>query len=218
MVFRVTDVLANPSLYYYLRHWSFGGIPFRAWINEFGLTNPTERVADVGCGPVDILRHLKPGQYPEFYLGLDISDGYLGAARQRAAQLGLQAEFRTMNLALLPTSTAMQDELVKVLESYRITRVLLMGVVHHLDDHSALTTLRVIHRAASVHALVTQDPVYLPNHRLNNLMCAWDRGEHVRDEQGYDALVAQTPWTSHRKFFTSPGVSLIKYVHYELRK
>jgi hypothetical protein len=40
----------------------------------------------------------------------------------------------------------------------------------------------------------------------------------VRDEAGYDALAASSGWPGHRKFWTSPGVSAIKYLHYAFQK
>ena len=212
------SILKSPTVYHYARHVVTGGLPFRQWARLYGLTDARERVADLGCGPADILRYVSRQSRPEFYLGIDISDEYLDAARRRAAAAGCAAEFLNLDLTRIPSDAALRDRIVALLEEHRITRVLLLGVMHHIDDDAVITTLDMVHRAASVNAMVTQDVVRIPGRRINNRYCDMDRGEFVRDEAGYDALLARTAWPARRKFWTSPRLPFLRYLHYELRK
>ena len=193
-------------------------MPFGKWVEMYGLDDPSERVADLGCGPCDILRYLSAGRRPEFYLGVDISDEYLDAARKRVVRAGVDAKFVVIDLERMPGSPELQQELVSLLEENGITRVLLMGVIHHIDDASARTTLDVIHRAVTVRCLVTSDVITVPGNSLNNLYCKMDRGESIRDEAGYDVIVADSAWRAHCKMWTSPGASFVKYIHYMFEK
>src|SRR6266516_2555126 len=176
-----TWLLSSPSIYHYLRQIATGGMPFEHWVDLYGLSDPHERVADIGCGPSDILRYLDDESRPAFYLGVDISERYLDMARKKARSLGLDAELIRMDLGRLPNDPGVQSELIEALEKHRITRVLLLGVIHHISDEAALTTLGLAHEIATVGSLITSDVVYLPGRRLNNLLCDWDRGEFVRD-------------------------------------
>lgn len=208
------NLLASPTGYHCLRQILTGGMPFRRWVDLYGLSSPDERVADLGCGPADILRYVAPGRRPGFYLGIDASDVYLDAARRRAARAGVPATFHRMDLS----DDSIRPQLVSLLERHRITRVLLLGVIHHIDDAAALRTLDLVASVPGVRSLVTIDVVHLPGHRINNWLCARDRGRFVRDQAGYDVLAARSAWPRHRKFWTSPGLWPIKYLHYEFSK
>jgi SAM-dependent methyltransferase len=223
MFHALTDrLMAPPALYHYLRHAMLGGIPFGSYVRRYGLADPSERVADVGCGPADILRYLAPGRRPAFYLGLDVSPAYLAAARRRAARARLPAEFLAVDLHRLPEDASVRATVRGLLDRHRITTVLLLGVVHHICDAAARVTLDLIHSAPTVRKLITWDAVYLPvgglGARVNNFLAAQDRGRHVRDEGGYDALAAGSRWEHYSKFWSSPGLSAVRWIHYVFTK
>jgi SAM-dependent methyltransferase len=218
MTLTIHDLLSNPTLYHHLRQCMTGGMPFRRFVTLYGLEDSRERIADLGCGPADILRYVSRENRPQYYLGVDISESYLGAARHRAAVAGVDARLLVMDLARIPTDRPIQRQLIDLLEEERISRVLLLGVMHHIPDEAVATTLDLIHRASCVQTLVTQDVITIDGHGLNNLWCRMDRGLHVRDESGYDELARRSPWKSHRKEWTHPGFNFIKYIHYTFMK
>ena len=212
------QLLAKPTVYRLARQLATGGLPLRRWADLCGLGDSALRVADLGCGPCDILDYLPGGTRPAFYLGVDVSGVYLAAARDRAARVGVPAEFQVMDLARLPEDAGLQRALVEVLEARRISRVLLLGVLHHIDDRSAVATLETVRRAATVDSVVTVDAVHLPGRWINNWYCGLDRGQFVRGESAYDDLVAAAGWPRREKYWTTPGLRFIKYLHYILRK
>jgi|SRR5688500_11364917 SAM-dependent methyltransferase len=212
--FITRPLMANPTLYHYLRQVMAGGMPFERYVDKYGLADPGERVGDIGCGPADMLRYLGPGRRPAFYLGVDISQAYLDAARARANKAGVESEFARMDLDRIPHDAAVRQQLVDLLDRHRITTALLLGVVHHINDEAARTTIDLIHSASTVRKLITWDVVYLPGRRLNNFLCDQDRGQFVRTEPAYDALAAGSRWARHEKWWSSPRVSMIKYLHY----
>ena len=211
------SILSNPKIYRYARHIVTGGLPFSEWVRLYGLDNPAERIGDLGCGPADILCYLSASRRPAFYLGIDISQEYLDAAKSRIDSVGIDGAMIRMDLTQLPDDPAVQEALVGLLEQYGITRVLLLGVLHHIDDASVVQTLNLVARVPTVRTLVTQDVIRIPGAWLNNKYCDLDRGEYIRQEAGYDALIARTDWPGSRKFWTKPGLPL-RYIHYELSK
>ncbi|HEX8340785.1 MAG TPA: class I SAM-dependent methyltransferase [Tepidisphaeraceae bacterium] len=211
-------ILANPTAYHYLRHALTGGLPLRQWAALAGLREPGRRVADLGCGPADILRHVPADAKPAFYLGIDTEDRYLDAARRRAAKIGLASRFLRLDLSALVTDAGVQAQLVAALDEAGIDTVLLFGVVHHLDDASALNTFAVLRRARTVRRVVTQDVIRLPGggvgRRVNDFFVGLDRGEHIRTEEGYATLAARSGWDTFNTTWTHPGLSAIRYIHY----
>ena len=214
----IKRILNHPSCYYYIRQIMTGGLPFREWVPFYGLDDAGARLADLGCGPADILRYVSPGCRPGFYLGIDISDRYLDSARRRAARAGLNAEFYALDLARLPHDREVQRRLVGLLEDRMISRVLLLGVLHHIDDESALATLNIVHQAATVRSLITADVVEIPGRFLNNWYCRMDRGIFIRQEAGYAALIRRSAWRISGKRWTTHCASLAKNLHYVLEK
>lgn len=214
----IKNVLSNPFCYHYFRQILTLGMPFHRWVEEYGLDDPSERVADLGCGPSDILRYLKAGRCPQFYLGIDLSQVYLDAARDKARKAGIDAAFERMDLEQLPTNPAVQQRLKELLEHHRITRVLLMGVIHHIDDDSAVTTLNLVQSVPTARSLITSDVLTIPGNAVNNFYTKLDRGEFIRPEQGYDALAARSSWPRRSKFWTWPRISPVKYLHMRLEK
>jgi hypothetical protein len=96
--------------------------------------------------------------------------------------------------------------------------VLLLGVIHHIDDASALQTLNLVKGVRTVQTMITQDVIRVPGLWINNRYCDMDRGDHIRNEAGYDSLISRSDWPKHRKFWTSPKLPFLRYIHYEMSK
>jgi SAM-dependent methyltransferase len=210
--------LSNPGFYHFSRQFLLLGMPLKKWAEYGNYFNSEERIADLGCGPADILRFLNKNQLPAFYLGIDTSDHYLYRAKQRAASIGLQAHFINLDLNSLADSYSVKMQLVKTLTDNTITTVNLFGVIHHLDDQAILNTLNIIYDCHTIKSLNTQDVLMIPGNAVNNFYASLDRGGFVRTENQYDALIHKSNWKNIEKRWTKAGVGKVKYIHYKLKK
>ncbi|MGC4030996.1 MAG: class I SAM-dependent methyltransferase [Tepidisphaeraceae bacterium] len=211
-------MLGSPTLYHLLRHGLLGGLPFRQWVTLYGLDDPKQRVADLGCGPADILRYVAPANQPEQYVGIDFDADYLRRAEELAGKLKLNARFVNIDLTRLTHDAATQQSLVDLLTEHRINRVLLLGVMHHLDDVSTRTTLDLLASVPTVQTVVTQDVAVVPGHGVNNFLAARDRGQFVRTQEQYEGLLASTRWPGRQLSWTRPGFRVAKYIHFTLSR
>lgn len=167
-------LLAKPFVYDRVRPWVVGGIDMSP-VYERLETAANDVVLDVGCGTGDALRYL-----PSFaeYVGFDVDAGAIDRARERASgRRGVRFEARAL---------AEGD-----LDSLKPSRVILAGLLHHLDDPDAVELLTMLAQTPSIRRIVTQDVVYLPGERMSNLLARLDRGRFVRGEDGYRELVAK---------------------------
>jgi SAM-dependent methyltransferase len=133
---------------------------------------PGARILDLGCGPGDLLDALPLVDY----LGIDVSERYIAAARERFSDRGrfLCVDARQLEL---PSE-----------EPYDI--VLAVGLLHHLDD---LAVDRLMAFASSMLSdggrFVTFDGVFVPGQpRIARWLISHDRGQQVRTERGYTRL------------------------------
>lgn len=145
---------------------------------------PGEVVLDVGCGPAYYLDRLPQ---PITYHGFDTDAGYLAWARNQWGPWATfhDGTFDAESAALLPD----------------VDVVLLLGLLHHLDDAA---TVEVLERAASVlkpgGRVISVDTCFAPNQgRISRWISEHDRGEHVREphqflklaHEAFDAIEGQ---------------------------
>jgi SAM-dependent methyltransferase len=146
---------------------------YRRLVNEHIRPAPGMRVLDIGCGPAEILGELSDDVT---YLGFDLSETYIEAARKRWGARGSFhcAPVNEMTVRDLP----------------QVDVVLAVGVLHHLDDGDAE---RLFTLAASALGpggrVITYDPCFATNQgALARFLVSRDRGRHVRSPDGYERL------------------------------
>jgi SAM-dependent methyltransferase len=134
---------------------------------------PGHRVLDVGCGPAYYLGHL-PREVE--YHGFDTDARYLDYARRRFADRGTfhLGHYDEEQRARLP----------------RFDRVLLMGLLHHLDDTEAHALLDLLARSlASDGVVVALDTCFDDElSALQTFLARHDRGKFVRSTAAYRTL------------------------------
>jgi cyclopropane fatty-acyl-phospholipid synthase-like methyltransferase len=132
-----------------------------------------DRVVDIGCGTGDLLAYLPDVEY----VGYDISDVYIEAARKRFGPRG------TFHCRLLTSSE------LHTMPPFDIA--LAVGLLHHLDDDEARTFVGMAKRALRPGGrLITIDPCLAERqNRIARLLVKADRGQNVRDRDGYLSLV-----------------------------
>lgn len=169
------SILASP-LVYRLAMWAVGGHDFRRWFIENILAlRPGQKVVDIGCGPADIFHELGAVDY----VGLDTSEAYIAAARQRYGERGM---FIAGNVDSWEADARIQDA----------DLVLCYGVLHHIDDDEAKKIVRMARRCLKPGGrFVFFEPCYLLwQSRRSVFMMSRDRGQNVRSEEEWKVLVS----------------------------
>jgi len=135
--------------------------------------HPGERVLDLGCGPADLVEFLPDGVD---YTGVDISEEYIAAARQR---FGTRARF---------IRAALKDVARDERGSFDL--VLGHGVLHHVDDAEAAAAFATAAELLKPHGrMFTIDPCFTDElSRLARWLVGKDRGQFVRTPAAYQAL------------------------------
>jgi SAM-dependent methyltransferase len=167
-------ILSNPLVYTALQD-ALGATNARARVcTDYIRAQPGDKVVDVGCGPAEALKFLPSGI--EYY-GFDLSPEYIEAAKR---QYGARGSFRCADVTQLPPGEIPPCDIAVA-----------FGVLHHLDDDGAMRLIDGIHeRLAPGGRLITLDTAFVPGQSwVARKLAEWDRGQNVRDPQGYLDLV-----------------------------
>ncbi len=142
-------------------------------VTEFVKPRPGERVLDCGCGTGD----LRPFLGDVDYLGIDISNAYIRAARKR---YGAPDRFLVMDIA-----DAMLDH------EPPFDLVMAFGFLHHLDDTQAKNFLqKAIRYLKPTGRFVSMEPCFSEDQsRSARYLIGKDRGQHPRNKSGYLELL-----------------------------
>jgi SAM-dependent methyltransferase len=165
---------------------------------DLGLTSRC-RILDLGCGAGELA-----GLFREHdYLGLDLSRRYIAYARERFGGM----RFGVSDAAALPLRNDSCD------------RVLVFGVLHHMDDPLAqrvvLEIARVLRPGGLFLLLEDRREVAawnLPGRMIHSL----DAGDHIRDREGYLSLIPPGLFHVERLFAFVSGIC--EYYGFLLRR
>ena len=136
-----------------------------------------DRLLDIGCGPGTMVPYLPEVQY----FGFDSDAEYIRAAQARFG------ENRTFSCARVAGYTLEEQQR----SSFELA--LAFGVLHHIDDSEALQLFQLAHSALKPGGrLVTIDGAYdEAQSRWARRVLSWDRGQYIRNRQGYLQLASQ---------------------------
>lgn len=163
-------------------------------VEEFVRPDSGCAILDIGCGPADVLAYL-----PEVdYRGFDISDAYIARANKR---FGTRGEFRCQELT--------RSDVEKM---PKVDIVLALGLLHHLDDESAIAVLQLAFLALKPGGrLLTFDPCFdAEQNFVSRFLVGIDRGQNVRTGAEYESIASAV--------FVSPRIEVrhrtwIPYTH-----
>ncbi|MCA1977689.1 MAG: class I SAM-dependent methyltransferase [Thiobacillus sp.] len=169
----VRRVLSSPVVYSGFQYLMGAHSGWQRLVNDYIRPFVGARVLDVGCGPADLLGYLHDVEY----WGYDISADYIAHARQK---YGARGHFVCGLLTAAEVSRMPEFD-----------RVVLSGVLHHLDDDAAHELLRLVRRVLKPEGhLVTVDPCLVDGQNpVARFLIERDRGQNVRTEAGYADLV-----------------------------
>ena len=171
------SLLNHPALYQaYQNAGGFFGARVKA-IAEYLSLRSGMRVIDIGCGPGYLLRHLPRGID---YIGFDIDQAYIDHARRAFGQLG------RFHCRYFDADAAREFAGADV--------VMMNGVLHHISDQELggiLANVRDVLKSEGV--LFTLDGCYREGQsRLAKWLLDNDRGDFIRDRDGYDQVLSRT--------------------------
>ena len=189
-------VLGSPWVFEHVRPLAVGGIDMSPAYRLLGCDD-TSVIIDIGCGTGDALRYLD-----EFssYLGVDTDARAIRFADERwRGRANTRFECRTI---------AVED-----IRELSPTHVAMVGLLHHLDDHGAVSLLRTLGESSRLVRAVSLDIVYVPGRYFNNLMARLDRGRYCRNAAGYVDLVERAGLrvTSQQLIRSHPTRGLVRY-------
>ena len=156
------------------------------------------KILDIGCGTGSILEFL-PSQIT--YHGYDIREKYIAHAQARFGNRGV------FTCRIFDAAEA------KKLPKFDL--VMALGVLHHLSDTEANDFITLARSALKPGGrLLTRDPCLAEGQNpLARFLISHDRGQHVRNAQGYHAL-------AERHFSTIKGElthqSWVPYTHWTM--
>jgi ubiquinone/menaquinone biosynthesis C-methylase UbiE len=157
---------------------------------------PGNVILDVGCGVGNMVDAVPTCAR---YVGIDFSGRYVEYARKHR---GRRAEFLVGDVSS-----------INQLGLSNVDAIILFGVLHHINDEQAKKLFQDFNRILRVGGKVlTLDPCFHPqNSRFVNLLIQNDRGQYVRDKNGYLALVGSFSGTVEPKIYHN--LLRIPYTH-----
>lgn len=169
------NVMGSAFVYDRLRPMLLGGFDFSEVYGWLG-AGPADVIFDIGCGTGQALDYVS--EFDAFH-GFDLDANALAHLRRKHASDRVHTESRRVG--------------PEDVERLAPTKVILMGIFHHLSDEEVAEILEILMRGESVRRIITLDPVYRDGKYLNNLLGWLDRGRYVRTEEGYRAVIARAP-------------------------
>ncbi len=169
---KLTHALSqNPKIFIFLRRIlenNFKGE--RRVLAENFVCAPDERVLDIGCGTGEFSVFFNPDNY----IGVDIEKKYIDYALKN-----YKGKFMVVDANRLPFNDG------------SFQKVVIVGVLHHLDD---ATSGRVLDEARRVLApggtfLLMEDVNRPENGFLTNLLHGLDNGKFIRTKAGYGKVL-----------------------------
>jgi SAM-dependent methyltransferase len=144
-------------------------------------------ILDIGCGPAEILSHLKDVDY----YGFDISEEYITYARERYKERG---KFFAKYIC---------EDHLEWLPKFDL--VLMYGVLHHIDDNEVESIFDLAYKALKPGGrLLTIDAAYDKGQsRVAKYLISKDRGKNVRTKEGYGVFI--------NKYFKNNSVIIKHY-------
>jgi 2-polyprenyl-3-methyl-5-hydroxy-6-metoxy-1,4-benzoquinol methylase len=167
-------------------------------VREFLRPFPGMRILDLGCGMAEILGALPTDVS---YVGYDMSAEYISAARRKYAGRG--------------TFHCRPLEHAEVATLDRFDLVMGIGVLHHLDDATARQFVRIASAALNPDGRIyTLDPCFAARQNpIARFLISRDRGQNVRDPEGYQALLQGLELKVHG---TLTHQAWIPYTHWHM--
>lgn len=155
-------------------------------IKEYFTTDKNESVLDLGCGTGEF----SPFFPEESYIGIDIDERNINYAKAH-----YQRKFLTADAGKLP------------FDDNSFSKILILGVLHHLNDEDCLRVLEEAKRVLKPDGkMLVMEDIDTPNSGyFTRLMHYFDRGRFIRTKEEYPKLLSRY-FTIEDNFFIRSGI------------
>ena len=172
MIERIINKLSNhPQIFHFLRKIIENNFQAQQRvISQYFSLKSSEKILDIGCGTGEFSVFFSPDNYT----GIDIKERYLDFARKNYPGKFLVAD--ATNLPFADNS---------------FSKVLIIGVLHHLSNVECLQVLKEAKRVLSRHGkiLIMEDIQTSQDNYLTKLVHYFDKGKQIRTKATYDQLL-----------------------------
>ena len=167
--------------------------------DEYIKSDSNSSILDLGCGNAEILSYLEFSEYT----GIDFSVEYINQAKKQYAKR-TNVSFCNADIIEFLASNNTQYDIV-----------LLIGVMHHMDDDCLRQCLKSIRKALSPQGkLVTLDGCIEPHvPRIAKTLLNNDRGEYVRTKEAWIDLFLNEDIFSDYAYSIRNDLLYIPYNH-----
>jgi len=181
----IRGILRSPGIYIAFQK-LVGGRYSRNFCLELLSPKPSERILDIGCGPAHYLKRMPAVRY----LGFDTDQDYIQYAKSKFGERG------TFFCEEFSTERAQQYG--------PFDGVLLMGLLHHIDDEACNQLfLQISPLLSQTGRIVTLDTtLYRGQNWIETFLASRDRGDYVRSPQAFLHLAEQTFETVEGRLLT----------------
>jgi len=162
---------------YRTAQWAIGANRMmRVFANQHVRCTASDIVVDIGCGTGEMRSHLNPARY----IGIEPNASYVDKS---AASIGPSDEI---------VSAGVEDDGLRSRLPDQVDLVLMVGVLHHLDDDVACKAMQL---AADLvrpgGRFVSIDPVLVDGQRrISHNLVKRDRGRNVRNAEQLRSVIA----------------------------
>ncbi len=142
---------------------------FKPWLNVSG-----KDILDIGCS-TGTCAAAAVAMERNRYVGIDIEPQYVEIAGNRYPQgTFLAMDARQLNF-----------------ESKRFDLILIISSLHHMEDQVVADCFKEVERVLKDDGMVLScEPLFTRGSYLSNFLLKLDRGEYIRDEEGYQQFLA----------------------------
>lgn len=168
----IKSLAGNPRVFTLLRRILENNYPAQKKVfSEEFVSLAKENILDIGCGTGDHSVFFQNASYT----GIDIEEKYIDYARKK-----YKGEFLVGDAVNLPFPDASFD------------KVVIIAVLHHLNDETASRVLREAKRVLKPEGrmLVMEDIQSEENSFLTRLIHRLDKGDDIRKHEGYRVLIS----------------------------
>jgi len=159
-------------------------------------------IIDVGCGTGNALDYIET--YKEYH-GFDVDDRALNSLKSKHRdKLGTKVFIYMKNLS--PSD----------IQKISPTKVLLIGVLHHLSSEE-IHNIFMAFKLAPIVRIVTFDVLYIKGRFINNILAARDRGQYVRQRHEYEEEIINTGYRINDSRILQSGNGLAKYLLMDIK-